>query len=73
MSIANTYLQIPSSEIKVPLVRQVSRYVFQILKCFGVYEEDDAPSVLSEENQGSAIDFETQITPLMNVLSTFRD
>jgi cysteinyl-tRNA synthetase len=28
VSTTNSYLQIPASEIKVPLVRQVSRYVF---------------------------------------------
>ena len=50
VSVTNTYLQLPAAEIKVPLVRQVSRYIFYILKCFGVYEEDDAPAVLSDDN-----------------------
>lgn len=39
----NTYVQQSQNLIKLPLVRQVSRFVFQILKSFGVYEEDDMP------------------------------
>jgi len=70
ISVANIYLTLPATEIKEPLIRQVSKYVFYILKCFGVYSEDDAPSVLNEEQ---AVDYEAQITPLMNVLSQFRD
>lgn len=67
-------MQLPVSEVKEPLVRQVSRYVFHVLKCFGVYGEDDLPSLMSDESkEGSGLDYEAQITPLMNVLSAFRD
>jgi cysteinyl-tRNA synthetase len=41
----NEYLQKDKTLIKVPLVRQVSRYVFKMFKIFGVYEEDVVPSV----------------------------
>jgi len=64
---------LPANEIKLPLVKQSTRYVFFILKCFGVYEEEDGPSVMSDESTGNTVNFETQITPLMNVLSEFRD
>lgn len=46
--------------------------MFHILKCFGVYTEDDTPQVF-DESQGSSITYEQQITPLMNALSAFRD
>ena len=48
MKECNTYLQQPADKIKTPLVLQVSRFVFKILKCFGVYEEGDLPSLLGE-------------------------
>lgn len=67
--IANTYLQ--QSNIKIPLVRQVSGYVFKILKAFGVYEEDDVPNLASADGQSTNI--EEAITPLMNALSLYRD
>lgn len=62
----NTYVQQPEAGIKVPLVRQVSKFIFKILKDFGVYEEEDMPS---EAGVGG----EEAITPLMNALSVFRD
>ena len=48
ISDANAYLQLPAGDIKLPLVRTVSRYVFTMLKTFGVYGEDDLPSVLGD-------------------------
>jgi cysteinyl-tRNA synthetase len=69
VSLANTYLQLPQPEIKEPLVRQVSKYVFFILKCFGVYTDDDTPSQAAEATG----DYEQIITPLMNALSQYRD
>ena len=54
--------------IKVPLVRQVSKYVFKILKVFGVYDEDVVPQ---EESATGGL--EETIAPLMNILSKFRD
>ena len=55
VSVANIYLTRPATEIKEPLIRQVSKYVYYILKCFGVYSDDDAPSVLNDEQ---AVDYE---------------
>lgn len=73
VSAANIYLQLPVSEIKEPLIRSISRYVFKILKCFGVYTDDDTPSQLTENQDGASVGYEEQITPLMNILSNFRD
>ena len=41
----NTYISQPPAQIKVPLVREVSRYVYRILACFGLYDDDDFPKV----------------------------
>jgi len=71
MTVTNTYLALPPAEIKVPLVRQVSKFVFHIMKCFGVYEEGDFPAVSGEEGTGASV--EETITPLMNLLAKFRD
>lgn len=46
MSQTNKYLMKSPSNIKVPLVRQVSKFVFKILSCFGIYEEGDFPSLV---------------------------
>jgi hypothetical protein len=54
-------------------VRQVSRFVFEILKSFGVYEEDDMPQLLGDGELEGAVDLEASITPLMNILTEFRD
>ena len=59
----NAYLMQGDDMIKVPLLRTVSRYVFKILKAFGIYEEDDMPA---EKGQDT-------ITPLMNALAKYRD
>lgn len=57
--------------IKLPLVRSVSKYVFSVLKSFGLYEEDDTPK---EDAAGaSGANKEETITPYMNTLSNFRD
>ena len=49
---ANTYLQQHESKIRIPLVRQVSQYVFRTLKAFGVYEEDDTPNLAAADGTG---------------------
>ena len=70
----NSYLQQDKTLLKLPLVRQISKYVFKILKVFGVYDEDVFPSVSTTEDQDqSQSSYEDLITPLMNVLSKFRD
>lgn len=69
--ITNTYLQQGEAKIKIPLVRQVSQYIFKTLKAFGVYEEDDVPSLSGADGQGTNV--EDAITPLMNALSVYRD
>jgi len=48
----------PANEIKEPLIRSVSRYVFKILKCFGVYTDDDTPSQLAENQDAAAVGYE---------------
>ena len=51
------------------MARNISKYVFQTLKTFGVYEEDDMPAV----SEGQSLNYEEVITPFMNALSKFRD
>ena len=43
--LTNSYLQQPESKIKIPIVRQISQFVFRTLKAFGVYEEEDVPNL----------------------------
>ena len=73
VSATNIYLQ--KEGVKLPLVLQVSRYVFDILKSFGVYEAGDLPSVLGNAESGNTASesVEDAITPVMNALSNFRD
>jgi cysteinyl-tRNA synthetase len=73
MTATNTYIAQSPKEIKVPLVRQVSKFVFHILKCFGIYEDGDFPSVVGSGDGESSASYEETITPLMNVLLKFRD
>jgi len=70
----NAYLQQNPKDIKAPLLRMVSRFVFQIMKCFGIYEEGDFPAIASGAAGAEAgASYEDVITPLMNVLCKFRD
>jgi len=71
VSHANVYMKQASAEIKEPLLRQTSRYVFHILKCFGLYGDDDTPSSVGEDGAGQSS--EETIAPLMNALSNYRD
>lgn len=69
----NSYLQQDRTLIKLPIARSISKYVFKILKVFGVYDEDVVPSVeASAEGEGQK-NYEEIIGPLMDVLSKFRD
>jgi cysteinyl-tRNA synthetase len=45
VSKTNTYMN-TSHEIKLPLVKTITRYVFKILKCFGLYEEEEYPNLV---------------------------
>jgi hypothetical protein len=61
----------------VPLVIQVSRFIFRILKSFGIYEEGDFPEVTGLDTEGGAEgskgqSFEDVITPLMNIITKYR-
>jgi hypothetical protein len=50
--------------------------VFDILKCFGIYEAGDFPSVTgtADESEGAGgKPFEEVIAPLMDALIKFRD
>lgn len=53
----------------MPLVRKVLKYVYYILKTFGVYDEDVFPPVVEEQQA----DAETVILPYVDVLARFRD
>lgn len=70
ISATNSYLL--QDGVKVPLVLTVSRYVFDILKAFGVYEAGDMPSVLGgtgNSNEEASESVEDAIRPVMNALS----
>ena len=73
--LTNKYISQPASEIKVPLVRQVSHFVFDILKCFGIYESGDFPQVtgLGDSSASTGKSHEDTIAPLMEALIKFRD
>ena len=62
---ANAYLQ--EDGVKLPLILQVSRYVFKTLSAFGVYDIGDWPTL------GSQNSVEDAITPVMDALRDFRD
>lgn len=52
----------------------MSGYIFRTLRAFGVYTNEDMPSVLGDSGEESAaVDVEASITPLMNILTEFRD
>ena len=64
----------PASQIKIPLVREISRYIFDILKCFGVYEDGDFPQMASNDSQNlGGQSYEEAITPIVEALIKFRD
>lgn len=46
-------------------MREVSRYIYKTLSCFGLYDDDDFPKVASGN--------EEVMSQLMNVLCKFRD
>ena len=70
VSATNIYLQ--GDSVKLPLVLQVSRYIFKTLSAFGVYESGSLPKVEAEGEAGVE-NVEESITPVMNALSNFRD
>ena len=45
VKLMNQYLDQKPGDIKVPIVLEVTRFVFYILRCFGLYEEADFPEV----------------------------
>lgn len=54
-------------------MRQISKYLFKILKVFGVYDDDVVPQVEEGASATGGGNYEETIAPLMNVLSKFRD
>ena len=62
---ANNYLKQDAKQIKKPLILEISRYIFRMLKIFGIYKEGDYPSISSNQDQ--------LVTELMNTLAKFRD
>ena len=52
----------------------MSRYVFDILKCFGIYESGDFPQVAGDDSQSlGGKSYEEVIAPIVQVLIKFRD
>ena len=66
---ANAYMK-NEAELKLTLLIKVANYINLILQCFGVI--GDAPLGFASQKD-TAVDEEQAITPLMNVLSKFRD
>lgn len=73
VTLTNGYLSQDPKDIKIPLVRTVSKFVFHILKCFGIYEDGDYPIVTGAGEAEGAQSHEEMIAPLMNALSKYRD
>lgn len=61
----NVYIAQPVDKIKIPLVRQISKFIFKILSCFGIYEDSDFPNVSGEGQQ--------QLQQIMDAFCAFRD
>lgn len=66
---ANAYMK-NEAELKLTILLKVANYVQFILQCFGVIP--DAPLGFASQKE-TAVDEEQAITPIMNVLSKFRD
>lgn len=76
----NIYMQRGREDIDPQLIEMVARYVTQIVQAFGLIEENSlsqigwkSSSSSSTDNQASAIDRESILLPLANVISDFRD
>ena len=61
----NKYMALPLKEIKIPLVRSVSKFIYKILSAFGIYEDNDYPKVASEG--------EELLTKVLNAFTEYRD
>lgn len=59
-------MQQKTDQIKMPLVLQVSRYIFKITKIFGLYKDGDFPDVSGGSN-------DELTAQLMDVLTKYRD
>lgn len=44
-----------------------------MLKCFGLYAEDETPSTAAAGEESQSVDKEAAIAPLMNALRDYRD
>ena len=66
---ANIYLK--TDHFKAPLALQVSRFAFNTLSAFGVYESGNLPSFETEGDTN--VNVEDVITPVMNALANYRD
>ena len=47
---ANNYLKQDAKQIKKPIILEISRYIFRMLKIFGIYKEGDYPSISSNQD-----------------------
>jgi len=69
----NDYLGADSKAIKIPIVRVVSRFVFHILKCMGIYESSDYPELTGDAEGTGAKNVEEIISPFVDELLKFRN
>jgi len=59
-----------NDQVKVPLVRTISRFVFKTLRTFGIYDDGDMPELLGGDE---GVNSEQAMTPVVDALAKFRD
>ena len=73
VKLMNDYIGGDPKDIKLPIVRQVTRFVFHMLKCFGIYEAADYPEVTGGDAEGTGgKSIEEIIGPIVEELLKYR-
>lgn len=75
VSATNTYTKQDGTLIKLPLLKQIQKYVFKILSNVGLYEQADFPVLAGSEEStsSSGLNYEETISPIIDALIKFRD
>ena len=68
VSATSIYMQVENTEIKAPILKEISKYVLFIFKVLGFVKEDDFGYANNENG-----DTESLITPIMDTLKDFRN
>eukprot|EP00921_Rhytidocystis_pertsovi_P012567 GHVQ01020462.1.p1 GENE.GHVQ01020462.1~~GHVQ01020462.1.p1 ORF type:complete len:898 (-),score=145.58 GHVQ01020462.1:766-3459(-) len=73
MSDINSYINATAiNDIRIPILHKAALYIFRILKIFGLTNNSEESLRYGVESS-SAVDVETALSPLMNVLAEFRN